>query len=160
MQLFSDADEARLLTDLRAALADQGAPASMAELRELAANMPAVARAIVAMQARLRETAERADLLAGRLTEPQAAAAPAAFESVRDWFYGRRNHVPDLETPAEAIGGALPPGRMAAGLVDRLAGSSDKTLTIYPELFHEIFNEPEHDQVLTDLTTWLEKHMS
>ena len=43
------------------------------------------------MQARLRETAERADLLAGRLTEPQAAAAPAAFESVRDWFYGRRN---------------------------------------------------------------------
>ena len=66
VQLFSDADEARLLTDLRAALADQGAPASMAELRELAANMPAVARAIVAMQARLRETAERADLLAGR----------------------------------------------------------------------------------------------
>ena len=122
VQLFSDADEARLLTDLRAALADQGAPASMAELRELAANMPAVARAIVAMQARLRETAERADLLAGRLTEPQAAAAPAAFESVRDWFYGRRNHVPDLETPAEAIGGALPPGRMAAELVDRLAG--------------------------------------
>ncbi|CAM3894658.1 helix-turn-helix domain-containing protein [Paracoccus yeei] len=85
MQLFSDADEARLLTDLRAALADQGAPASMAELRELAANMPAVARAIVAMQACLRETAERADLLAGRLTEPQAAAA--AVESVRDWFY-------------------------------------------------------------------------
>ncbi|WP_224767444.1 short-chain fatty acyl-CoA regulator family protein [Paracoccus yeei] len=49
--------------------------------------MPAVARAIVAMQARLRETAERADLLAGQLAEPRAAAAPAAFESVRDWFY-------------------------------------------------------------------------
>jgi alpha-beta hydrolase superfamily lysophospholipase len=44
-------------------------------------------------------------------------------------------------------------------LVDKLAGSTDKTLIIYPELFHEIFNEPEQDQVLTDLTTWLEKHL-
>lgn len=44
-------------------------------------------------------------------------------------------------------------------LVEKLAGSTDKTLTIYPELFHEIFNEPEQDQVLTDLTTWLEKHL-
>ena len=44
-------------------------------------------------------------------------------------------------------------------LVNKLAGSPDKTLTIYPGLFHEIFNEPEQDQVLTDLTTWLEKHL-
>lgn len=122
VQMFSDAEEARLVADLRAALADQGAPAAMAELRALAANMPGVARAVIAMQARLRETAERADLLAGRLTQPQAAATPAAFEAVRDWFYDRRNHVPELETPAEAIGMALPPGRMVPGLVDRLAG--------------------------------------
>lgn len=45
-------------------------------------------------------------------------------------------------------------------LVHRLAGSTDKTLTIYPGLFHEIFNEPEQDQVLDDVTTWLEKRMS
>jgi alpha-beta hydrolase superfamily lysophospholipase len=44
-------------------------------------------------------------------------------------------------------------------LVHELAGSTDKTLTIYPGLFHEIFNEPEQDQVLTDVTTWLEKHL-
>ena len=43
-------------------------------------------------------------------------------------------------------------------LVHELAGSTDKTLTIYPGLFHEIFNEPEQDQVLTDLTTWLRHH--
>lgn len=122
VQLFSDAEEARLITDLRAALADQGAPTVMAELRELASNMPGVARAIIAMQARLRETSERADLLACHLTEPRAAATPAAFEAVRDWFYDRRNHVPELEAPAEAIGMALPPGRMTPGLIDRLAG--------------------------------------
>lgn len=44
-------------------------------------------------------------------------------------------------------------------LVDKLAGSTDKTLTIYPGLFHEIFNEPEQDQVLTDLTAWLSDRM-
>jgi alpha-beta hydrolase superfamily lysophospholipase len=37
-------------------------------------------------------------------------------------------------------------------------GSSDKTLNVYPGLFHEIFNEAESDRqrVLTDLTTWLQ----
>ncbi len=121
VQLFSDDGEARLITDLRAALADQGAGISLAELRELAANMPEVARSIVAMQARLRETTERADLFAGQITETPGHS-PAAFEAVRDWFYERRNHVPELDMAAEAIGDTLPPGRMAAGLVDRLAG--------------------------------------
>ncbi|QRZ12166.1 DUF2083 domain-containing protein [Paracoccus methylovorus] len=121
VQLFSDADEARLITELRAALADQGAGISLAEVRELASNMPEVARSIIAMQQRLRETADRADLLAGHITQPPGHS-PAAFEAVRDWFYERRNHVLELDTTAEAIGDTLPPGRMAAGLIDRLAG--------------------------------------
>jgi acylglycerol lipase len=36
------------------------------------------------------------------------------------------------------------------------AGSKDKTLKIYEGLYHEIFNEPEHEQVLGDVETWLE----
>lgn len=122
VQLFSDGDEGRLIAGLRAALADQGADAGLAEIKELAANMPGVARAIIGMQSRLRDTAERADLLAGRLSMPETATAPAPFEAVRDWFYQRRNHVPELDQAAEAIGTALPPGRMTAGLIDRLAG--------------------------------------
>ena len=41
-------------------------------------------------------------------------------------------------------------------IFDRL-GASDKNLTVYPGLFHEIFNETESDQqrVLADLTNWL-----
>lgn len=38
--------------------------------------------------------------------------------------------------------------------------SSDKQLIIYPELFHEIFNEPEKDRVLTDMTDWLDKQLA
>lgn len=37
---------------------------------------------------------------------------------------------------------------------DRL-GASDKTLTSYPGLYHEIFNELQKDRVLADLTNWL-----
>ena len=37
--------------------------------------------------------------------------------------------------------------------------STDKTLNIYPGLFHEIFNEPEQETVLSDMSTWLEAHL-
>jgi acylglycerol lipase len=39
------------------------------------------------------------------------------------------------------------------------AGSGDKTLKMYDGLWHEIFNEPERDQVMGDLTGWLESHL-
>jgi alpha-beta hydrolase superfamily lysophospholipase len=39
------------------------------------------------------------------------------------------------------------------------AGSTDKTLKIYPGLYHEIFNEPEKDAVLGEMTDWLEAHL-
>jgi alpha-beta hydrolase superfamily lysophospholipase len=35
---------------------------------------------------------------------------------------------------------------------------ADATLTVYPGLYHEIFNEPERDEVLGDLVTWLDAH--
>lgn len=37
------------------------------------------------------------------------------------------------------------------------AASTDKTLHLYPGLFHEIFNEPEREQVVGDLVEWIEK---
>lgn len=53
------------------------------------------------------------------------------------------------------------------GAADRLAdpegsrmlyarvSSKDKTLKLYHDLYHEIFNEPEHKQVLADMESWL-----
>ena len=38
-------------------------------------------------------------------------------------------------------------------------GSTDKTLTIYDGLYHEIHNEPEHPQVLADISAWLDEHL-
>lgn len=38
--------------------------------------------------------------------------------------------------------------------------SPDKTLHLYPELLHEIFNEPEHPQVFADMQAWLDRRMT
>ena len=40
-----------------------------------------------------------------------------------------------------------------------LVGSGDKTIKIYNGFYHEVFNEPEHEQVLNDVKTWLEAHL-
>lgn len=48
-----------------------------------------------------------------------------------------------------------PEGSMMLG--ERI-GSSDKTLTPYEGLYHEILNEPERDLVLDELSAWLGAH--
>jgi alpha-beta hydrolase superfamily lysophospholipase len=35
-------------------------------------------------------------------------------------------------------------------------GSHDVELKVYPELFHEVFNEPERDRVLDDVVEWIQ----
>ena len=35
-------------------------------------------------------------------------------------------------------------------------GSTDKQLKLYPELYHEILNEPEKDQVMADMLAWMD----
>jgi len=40
----------------------------------------------------------------------------------------------------------------------RRAGSPDKTLKLYPELYHDVLSEPERQQVLDDLLAWLDEH--
>lgn len=37
--------------------------------------------------------------------------------------------------------------------------STDKSLKTYPGLYHEIFNEPEQETVLEDMSNWLEAHL-
>lgn len=38
-------------------------------------------------------------------------------------------------------------------------GSTDVNLKVYPELFHEVFNEPERALVLDDVVSWIEVHL-
>ncbi len=38
-------------------------------------------------------------------------------------------------------------------------GSADVELTVYPGLYHEVFNEPERNQVLGDVVSWITKRL-
>lgn len=42
-----------------------------------------------------------------------------------------------------------------AKMLHERAGSQDKSIRIYDGLYHEVFNEPERDQVLADVASWL-----
>ena len=53
---------------------------------------------------------------------------------------------------------ALVPASGSELLVD-CVGSTDVHLKVYPELFHEVFNEPERDRVLDDVTAWIEARL-
>ena len=41
-----------------------------------------------------------------------------------------------------------------------LVSSTDKTIKMYSGLYHEIFNEPEHEQVLNDVKTWIDAQLN
>lgn len=46
-----------------------------------------------------------------------------------------------------------------AQLLYDLVDSGDKTIKLYDGFYHEIFNEPEHVQVLNDVQLWIEKQL-
>jgi len=121
VQLFSDDEEARLISELRDALADAAEPVSLAEVREIAANMPTVGRALVSLQRRYREATERSEAMAAHLGDAWTgdSAARMPFEQVRDFFYARRNHVEALDEAAERIyrEARLAPRTVHAGLI-------------------------------------------
>lgn len=127
VQLFSDNDEARLISDLRDALseAQPSEAVPLAEIRELAAGMPAIGHALVNLHRRYRSEAERADAMATRLGDerPDSAATPMPFEQVRDFFYARHNHVAELDEAAERLyeAAGLSVGNLNAGLIDYMS---------------------------------------
>jgi len=129
VQRFSDDDEARLISGLRDVLADapgaaSGDTVSLAEIRELAANMPAVARTLLALHRSRRDALERLDALGDERGGPLAggAAPPMAYEEVRDFFFARHNHIAELDDVAERLAAqwVLEPARADLGLARRL----------------------------------------
>lgn len=67
------------------------------------------------------------------------------------------DRIPEINLPMLVMHGSAdrlsdPEG---SRLLYHLAGSSDKTLKIYPGCYHEIFNEPMREQVFQDMKIWL-----
>lgn len=131
VQLFSEDEEGRLISDLREVLSQTqtGETIAMADVRELASNMPAVGRALVDLHRRYRGEVERSDAMAMRLGDDWAGAQPALmpFEEVRDYFYARHNHIRELDELAERLHAAadLSIGTTHVGLLACLAQRHD-----------------------------------
>ncbi|MBQ9131745.1 MAG: lysophospholipase [Clostridia bacterium] len=67
------------------------------------------------------------------------------------------------DLPLLVISGEMDPvggwGKGVRAVADRLqkAGVKDMTVTLYPDMRHEILNETEHEQVWSDISQWMEK---
>jgi alpha-beta hydrolase superfamily lysophospholipase len=71
-----------------------------------------------------------------------------------------QGHMEDVTIPVLAMHGAadsVTPPDGSKALVAR-ARSTDKTLKIYPGLYHDLLHEPEKEQVMADLVKWLSDH--
>lgn len=74
-----------------------------------------------------------------------------------DWLDA---HLEDIRTPLLVVHGSADkltdPG--GSRKVHERATSKDKTLRIWDGLFHEVLNEPERDEVVTEIVDWLDAH--
>lgn len=128
VQLFSEDDEARLISELRDLFADapnDDAP-GLAEIRELASRLPGVARLLLQQSRQLHEAREREAIWASRLgldRQAETLPRPMPFEAVRDFFYRRHNHIAELDELAEGCFAdwQLRPGDTGNGLARRLS---------------------------------------
>ena len=67
-----------------------------------------------------------------------------------------------LKLPILLLHGEADPMASASGsrFLHAAISSDDKTLKIYPGLYHEILNEPERDQVLADILAWTDARVA
>lgn len=69
--------------------------------------------------------------------------------------------VPQIKLPILIMAGNDPhvtDGIRSKALYERV-GSEDKTLKLYDNLRHEIFNEPEHKEIMAEMEDWLNAHV-
>ncbi len=85
------------------------------------------------------------------------ASRRAAMAELSQSMPGRINAI---TLPVLIIAGSASPlgDEEGSRLAYEQVSSEDKTIKLYDGLMHEIFNEPERDQVFADMLAWLESH--
>jgi alpha-beta hydrolase superfamily lysophospholipase len=68
-------------------------------------------------------------------------------------------HAQELEVPLLALHGTSDKATDPRGSVEivRSARTTDRTLVLYRGLYHDLFREPERDQVMGDVIQWMER---
>lgn len=70
--------------------------------------------------------------------------------------------LPQLRVPYLALHGGADPITPPSGaeLVRERSGAPDTTVKMYEGLYHEVHNEPQKDEVLSDMANWLDAHVA
>ncbi len=135
-------------------------PATMAAGRMLSALVPKVGLVLLEAEGVSSDPAVVAAYLAdplvcrGKITARLGAEMLGAMERVG--AEANRITLPVLILQGGADRLVDPSG--AQMLFEKVA-SSDKKLIVYEGFFHEVFNEPQHDRVFSDVEQWLERHL-
>lgn len=90
----------------------------------------------------------------GKVTARLAAEMLSAMQRVTAQAADIRLPILLLQGSADRL---VDPG--GAKMLQENASTPDKTLKVYDGLYHEVFNEPEREQVLQDVEAWLEAHL-
>ncbi|MFN3259066.1 MAG: short-chain fatty acyl-CoA regulator family protein [Pikeienuella sp.] len=103
LAVFETDETARLVADLREALADPAfePKPGLADVELLAANAPRLAHAFLALHRAHRAANERLAALDDRIGEAGLAMAPSPWEEVRDFFHYCDNYVDPVDRAAE-----------------------------------------------------------
>ena len=123
---------------------DRGSAQLMSDLAATVSKDPAVVQAY------------RDDPLVYHGSPPESRRA--AMATLREDMPGL---VAAIRLPVLIVAGGASPlgdGEGSQQLYDQVS-SEDKTLKLYDGLLHEIFNEPERDQVFADMLAWLESRL-
>ena len=105
---LTSSDEARLVGDMREALADPvftGPAPGLPDLRLAASNAPSLARAFLDLHAAYRQTHERLAALDQALGREDARLRPSPWEEVRDFFHYCDNYIDAVDRAAERFAG-------------------------------------------------------
>ncbi|MGQ9365921.1 helix-turn-helix domain-containing protein [Azospirillum sp. A39] len=107
---FVEDEEARLVSDLREALAGPllgGSPLGTAELRGVVNASPELARRVLSLHQAYQKLHERVQSLADSLSHPDLGGDPTGaqfpYEEVRDYFHYCNNYVGPLDEAAERL---------------------------------------------------------
>jgi acylglycerol lipase len=141
---------------------------------EVAGDVFPLLRRLAALASRIVPRLRLVRLGAGRLSrDPQVVAD---FRDDPLVFHGRipvrtgaevlragrriRERMADLRLPLLLLHGTEDTITDPRGsrLLHARAGSRDKTLMLYEGLYHDLFHEPEHAQIIEDLARWLDAH--
>nr|WP_202532987.1 short-chain fatty acyl-CoA regulator family protein [Streptomyces sp. SID4923] len=131
---FSERDTARLLADLREALAGEitESQVSAADLGDLATRLPAVAKVLVELGRRKQELSERLAGVADGRVPGRATTTP--HEEIRDFFYRRQNYLHETDLAAERLAAeiGIRPGEVIGALSTRLTEAHGVRLAAKP----------------------------